>query len=299
MKYIRIVDEKRGIVQITTAGERWYAKPSSNPVTGLPDFQYVPSSTWIASMYPKGIGFYRWLAEKGWDEAEAIKTSAGARGSKVHKACEILEAQGNLSIDTQFKNEDTSVMEVLGPEELEAILSFARWHDDTRPQLIASEMTVWGEFYAGTLDRIYRINGQIYIVDLKTSKSIWEEMKLQVSSYSHAAIDYKSLGITDDEWAKRKLAILQVGYPLNKNKYKFTEIEDKMSLFRVAYQIWTNENQNGKPKEIEIPLTITIKKEEQDGRKSTEGLEQKEQQVSQAGKRGKPDGDVKKRKANR
>jgi hypothetical protein len=260
-KEIRTVNKEKHIVQITTVSERWYAKPGTNSTTGLPDYQYLPSSTWIASMYPKGIAFYKWLAGKGWDETESIKSAAGNRGSKVHAATEILEKQGHLSIDTLFQNKETEVMEALSTEELECIMSFASWHGKTKPQLLANEMTVFGEFYAGTLDRIYRIGDVIWIVDLKTSQQVWAEHELQISSYSHANIDIKALGITNQEWVNRKLAILQLGYRLNKAKYKFTEVADKMDLFRVAYQIWMNENPNSKPKEIELPLVITLNKE--------------------------------------
>jgi hypothetical protein len=70
-KLIRNVDEKRGIVQITTYDERWYAHEVKDPITGIPTVIFVPSVTWVAESYPKGIGFYKWLADKGWDEAEA------------------------------------------------------------------------------------------------------------------------------------------------------------------------------------------------------------------------------------
>jgi hypothetical protein len=79
-------DKERGIVQITTFDERWYARPTEDPITKLPRFEFVPSVTWIADHYPKGVGFYKWLANKGWDEAEAIKSAAGDKGSKVHLA---------------------------------------------------------------------------------------------------------------------------------------------------------------------------------------------------------------------
>jgi hypothetical protein len=36
--------------------------------------------------YPKGIEYFKWLAEHGWDEAEQIKREAGTKGDKVHQA---------------------------------------------------------------------------------------------------------------------------------------------------------------------------------------------------------------------
>lgn len=261
-KEIKIIDKEKQIVRITCLDERWYARPGEDPVTGLPVYSYFPSSTWIAGMYPKGIGFYKWLADKGWNEAEAIKTAAGNKGSKVHQALELIEKAGELPIDTVFMNNETGYAEALGTEEIDCLFSFTRWHAETLPEPLAVEMTVFGDGYAGTLDRIYRINGQIYIVDFKTSQQIWEEMKLQISSYNHAEIDYLSLGITKEEWANRKMAILQVGYRLNKNGWKFTEIEDKFDLFKMAMSIWKNENPNAKPRQRDYPLTLKLKTKE-------------------------------------
>lgn len=64
-KLNRDVDEKKGIVQITTYDERWYAQKIRDPNPGVPTVLFVPSVTWVAESYPKGIGFYRWLADKG------------------------------------------------------------------------------------------------------------------------------------------------------------------------------------------------------------------------------------------
>jgi hypothetical protein len=253
-KEVKYIDKDRGIMRVTTTSERWYMRPVINKETGIPEYQFVPSSTWISSYYPKGIPFYKWLAEKGWDEAEALKTSAGARGSRVHAACELLEAKGELSIDDVVEDA------VLTTDELGCVMSFAAWHEKEKPVLLANEMSVFGDFYAGTLDRIYRIGKQVWIVDLKTGQSIWTEQEIQISSYSHAGIDYKALGITDEEWAARKLATLQLGYKLNKNRYKFTEVEDQYEMFKVAYEIWKNENRDSKPREVNIPLVIKITK---------------------------------------
>jgi hypothetical protein len=70
-----IREVKDGIVQITTVDERWYVKALKDE-EGILKVVFVPSITWIAGHYPKGIAFYKWLAGKGWDEAEALKQSA-------------------------------------------------------------------------------------------------------------------------------------------------------------------------------------------------------------------------------
>lgn len=80
-KLIRETDEKRGIVQITVADERWYMKPGKDPETGIPTYKPVPSVTWISGFWPKGIGFYKWLAEHRaalYAEGRGIRLRTGA-----------------------------------------------------------------------------------------------------------------------------------------------------------------------------------------------------------------------------
>lgn len=265
-KEIKTVDEKKQIVRITTPDERWYARPTTDPDTGLPVFEYLPSSTWIAGCWPKGIQYYKWLATHGWDEAQAIKTGAANRGSKVHRAIDYLEENGHLPVNTQFLNMETGMNEDLTSDELEAIMSFVRWHTSAMPQTLASEMTVFGDGYAGTLDRIYRIGNLIWIVDFKTSQYMWPSMKLQLSSYSHADIDYQALGITDEEWANRGNAVLQLGYRMNKVRFKWTDVGDHYDNFLIAKRLWEEENPDAKIKERDFPLDIKLREETTNGR---------------------------------
>lgn len=287
---------KKGIVRITSTNERWYVRSIKNTKTGLAEHTYYPSSTWISSYYPKGVYFHKWLAGKGWSEIESIKQSAADRGSKVHYACEDIDKGKEIKITDKYLNPSTHQKEELSKEEVDCIISYRDFLDEVRPVLLAQEITSFGDVYAGTADKIFRIGspptnfgdaignsnkkskatlhlnrgkltsnakisgGQVWIVDLKTSQSIWPEHELQISSYSHMHFDYKKMDITEKEWQKRKLAILQIGYKKNRKGYKFTEVQDKYHLFRnVAYKIWKNENPDIKPKERDYPSIIFSK----------------------------------------
>ena len=254
---------KKGVIRITSLNERWYAKIVINDKTGLKEYSYYPSSTWISGYYPKGTYFYKWLAGKGWNEAEAIKQSAADKGSRVHYACEDLDRGKEIKITDTYLNPRTKQREELSKEEVDCIISYRDFLDETKPVLLAQEITSFGDVYAGTADKIFAIgdkkNREIWIIDLKTSQSIWPEHELQISSYSHMEIDYKKLGISDTEWKKRKMAILQIGYKKNRKGYKFTEIEDKYHVFKTAYKIWQNENSDMKPKERDYPSVIFSK----------------------------------------
>lgn len=260
VKEIITQDNKR-IIRLTLPDERWYGRDVPDSITGIPQIQYKPSMTWICSYWPKGIEYYKWLSEHGWDEAEAIKKEAGNKGDKIHQACEIIDKQGKISATDKFMNKQKGELEDLNFDELEAIKSYQEWVDEVKPICLANEMTIFGgneiTEWAGTLDRIYKIGEQIWIVDLKSSNYIWTPYRIQVSGYSHADIDYRSLGITDEEWKNRKLAILRLGYKYNKiKKYKFDEIEDLYDLFLVTCKIWKQENPDTKPKQRDFPLEI-------------------------------------------
>ena len=70
--------------RVTTTDERWYIKEKPNKLTGMPDFTFYPSSTWIAGSYPKGTQFYKWLASKGWDSNLWSSTSWTNKHSQIN-----------------------------------------------------------------------------------------------------------------------------------------------------------------------------------------------------------------------
>lgn len=270
-KVIRDVDPKRGIVQVTCSDERWYLKSEMDEVTGLPHYKGVPSVTWVAGYYPKGIAFYKWLADKGWDEAEAIKQAAGDKGSAVHLAIEKILRGDELRLDTKIEDKSRSsekeaVYRELTLEEVLCIKSFLDWYNDAKPEIIASESVVFSDKhnYAGTVDLVCRVGGQLYVIDFKTSKSIWREYELQVSAYRHAfesgenplyeVKDGKEVMVPPVDM---KSAILQLGYDRNKAGWKFTEIEDKFDLFLTAQKIWKEETEGQDIKVLELPLVLS------------------------------------------
>lgn len=263
-KIIRTVDQKRGIIQITVADERYYLKSGVDPVTELPVYTPVPSVTWIAGHYPKGIGFYKWLADKGWDEAEAVKHAAGDKGSTVHLAIEKILNGEEFRIDTKVQDKNRSTEQELATrdlayEELLCVKSFIDWMNEAKPEVIATEYTIFSDIhgYAGTIDLICRIGGVPYIVDFKTSKQVWKEYELQISAYRVAVengenpIYERNPNGTESnklfDPSGLKMAILQVGYDRNRAGYKFTEIEDAFPLFKAAQQIWKSEVNGNTP----------------------------------------------------
>jgi hypothetical protein len=250
-KEIRVVDEAKGIVQITTCDERFYARRVNEGAA----WDFVPSVTWIVTVgWPKGIGFQKWLASKGWDEALAIKEAAGDQGSKVHQAIAVLLEGGTVNMDDAFCNSDGKP-EPLTPHEHYCVMTFCAWAEEEQPRVLGVEYTVWNERYryAGTVDLKCRLKSDgyknIWLVDCKTSSQLWPSHELQVSAYKRA----------DGESDVQRLGILQVGYMRNKTKhFKFTRVADQFKLFLAARKIWEKEAGSQRPLQRDYPASITL-----------------------------------------
>src|SRR3990167_2337109 len=238
---LKKVDAEKGIVQITTTDERWYQIGEI----------FLPSVTWICSFYPKGKRFWKWVADMGWDEAEALKQEAADKGSKVHAACSDALQGKEVKIDAKYVNNSMGQEEELTPVEYGCVMSFVDFLNEYQPEILGFDYTLTNqEFgYAGTVDFKCRLNSDnyehVWIVDIKTSKDVWPSMELQVSAYKHA-----DKGVT-------KIAILQVGYERNKNKkFKLTEIDDKFELFLSARSIWQEEVGGISPLQKDYPMSV-------------------------------------------
>ena len=251
---IREVDPVRGIVQVTSPDERFYARKVETEKG--PIWDYVPSVTWIADHYPKGIGFHRWLASNGWDEAEAIKRAAGDKGSKVHNAVKVLNAGGTVLMDDAFIGSRNITPEPLNDSEYFALMTYCQWFEEEKPIIIDCEYTVWNERYryAGTVDLKCRLRSTnyrvVHLIDIKTSPRIWPAMRIQLSAYKHA----------DPSLTRHaRLGILQVGYELNKvKKWKYTPVADQFGLFLAARKIWVEECSDSRPFQREYPLSLSL-----------------------------------------
>lgn len=252
-KSIKIIDESRGIVQVTAVDERFYAIPSNDPITGLPVYEYYPSSSWIAGYDYMPPGLLEW-AKKNGVEADQIMLDAAARGSKIHHAIQKVIAGETLEMDTLVFNGQSGKEEELTIDEWGVVKTFIDWNNEVKPVYLLSERTVISKKYryGGTLDAVCKIGDNTYLIDFKTSKSVYTSHIVQISSYKQALIEDMP------KVEKIEMAILQIGYLRNKKGWKFNEIEDKFPRFLRDYETWKEENPDSKPRQIDLPIKLFI-----------------------------------------
>ncbi len=250
-RILKTIDGK-DVVQITTLDERWYKDEN-----GI----FRPSLSWIASYVPASEYLIKWIAETGWEESQKIRNQAGVKGSKVHAICDDLLKGKDVKMTDQYLNTQTNLMEDITVEEWNCAMTFTKAWKDLDLKMLMNEYSVIKEIcegedpnyinrgFGGTVD-IMAVdkNGQKWIIDIKTSKSISPEHILQISGYKHAH--------TNPE--EYKIAVLQVGYTMNKAGWKFTEIEDKYDLLLSAKKFWRDEYKDIQPLQKDYPLLLSL-----------------------------------------
>ena len=105
------------------------------------------------------------------DVNKYILDNAAERGTAVHKAAETLDRTGIAEIETQYASY------------LKAYIKFLR-ENDVKWLQIETAMYCAKEEYAGTIDRLGYLNGDLTLLDIKTNAAIKKILvKAQLNGY--------------------------------------------------------------------------------------------------------------------
>ena len=220
---------------------------------------YYPSVTTILQYMPKNKFFESWLKDVGHN-ADLIMRRAGKEGTQVHEAAEAL-----------VKGEEISWMDNYGNAKYsqivwEMILKFYDFWSTHKPELISAEDFVWSDEhrYAGTADLVVKMNGETWLLDLKTSNSIHKSYDLQLASYAKALEESKGIKIdrTGIIWlkahtrgpSKQKNVIQGKGWKL----LQVDEIDKNFELFKMIYELYKLENPVTEPIYNSYPTKVKL-----------------------------------------
>jgi hypothetical protein len=246
----RLVNYDGNERQITLLDQRFYSRNS----------HYYPSVTYILSFIPKNKIFIDWLKEKG-EDADAIVARAAERGKQVHTAIErYLKGEEVTWIDDQgYAKYSLEVWQM--------ILKFADFWKRYNPKLVGSEIHVFSDKYkyAGTIDLILEIDGELWIIDIKTSNTLPKVYHYQTAAYATAWNECFDKPIT-----KRGLLWLKSGArkedKLNKKMQGkgWSLIESNKDLqtdfesFNLAYAMFRHEVEYDKPYSEVFPTFVKL-----------------------------------------
>lgn len=178
---------------IKRSGSRFYV----DPVTG----DKVPSVTSIGGMLPKrALQFWRGktVAQAAVDDLGVVvdfvtKGNPTAAVDHLKRAPDRSSGEAaKLGTDVHNLCERINKGEDIGKVHADLagfIEQYRRFLRDFEPGFLEVEATAWSETYgyAGTLDFIAMIDGEVVIVDIKTGKSgVWPDVALQLTAYARA-----------------------------------------------------------------------------------------------------------------
>ena len=164
----------------------------------------LPGTTTILGVMSKGYGLMKWywqMGMKGIDVEKYVDKTAniGTLGHYLIE-CELKDEQPDLE---PFSNEEINAAE-------NCLIKFYDWQEENELEVLGVEKTLVSEKhkYGGTIDLYCKLNGEYTLVDLKTSKAIYDSHMIQLAAYKNLLEenDYKveqvkilRIGRTDDE----------------------------------------------------------------------------------------------------
>ena len=169
---------------------------------------------------------------------KGISREAQIIGSDVHKWIELwikFKIHGGSSV-ADYPYEVKTPME-----------NFHKWVESREIEWIASEKKVYSKFwnYAGTIDALAKINGELYVIDFKTSAKIYKEYYLQVYGYAQAIHE-----MVNDESNKHYPKGMIVRLDKNEDKFQEVAFECEPRVFHNALSI--KEFQSKRIKKLKI-----------------------------------------------
>jgi ATP-dependent exoDNAse (exonuclease V) beta subunit len=243
--YNRILEISEDATQITLPDSRYYRRNG----------KYYPSVTYVLGYYPKGKFFENWLKQVGFS-ADYIVKKAAEEGTQVH---ELAEAYLN--------GEELNFLDERGrpqynPDVWQMFLRFVEFWETFKPTLIETEVHIFSDELkvAGTCDLIVEINGELWLLDLKTSNQIQTVYELQTAVYGQCyeecfgkKIDrYGILWLKSSKRGPKKDKMQGKGWEIVESSRTF---EENIDIFKTVKRLFDLENPTHSPVFTEFRTT--------------------------------------------
>ena len=247
-KVTRILDMDPTSKRVTILDNRFYTRNGN----------FYPSVTNILQFFPKNKYFENWLKDVGHN-AKFIAQKAADEGTQVHEAIERYVEGEKISWLNEhgYSNYSLDVWKM--------ILKFHDFWTTCKPKLIESEIHLFSDkyMYAGTCDLILDINGETWLIDIKTSNSLHTSQELQLAAYTQAwnenfeeKIDRMGiLWLKSSKRGNKKDKIQGKGWEISESPRSF---EENLKIFNNIHDLFKLENPNPQPVEEQFPIEIQL-----------------------------------------
>lgn len=141
---------------------------------------WYPRVTSIISIKAKPALYKFYADQVSFADAEAVKNKSAEEGTLLHEAVEAI-----------LKGEQSPIPDQVAPA-VSAFLDFKK-QNEIIPHQIETRIVSKKHHYAGTIDCLAELNGQLGVLDLKTSYAIYRDFGIQTSAYAEALCEDQSM----------------------------------------------------------------------------------------------------------
>ena len=235
--------------------------------------KYYPSVTTILNVIDKP-GLARWRGDVTNKEADRIMIEAQDKGSRIHYAWEVYCNGGSIGYyKWQSEEKPECDFAFTNQHEMVDLIKLIEFRKLLKPDILSSEATVYSDKheYAGTIDNVFSIekdvdlvNGRakdtiekgLYIVDLKTGKTVSDEAYMQLAAYAKA-YEETGLGTVKGAMILHTGSTTKTGIPGFSLKLRSKEkLEQDFNDFLNAKALWHRKNPNMQPKIFDFPRVV-------------------------------------------
>ena len=250
-KYKRLLELSDDALQITTIDSRFYRRNG----------KYYPSITHVLSVYPKGKHFEDWLKKHGYT-SEHIAAKAAEQGTETHELCELYL----LGEELHFLNAQQQPK--YHPEVWKMFLRFVDFWETYKPTLLEAEVHLFSDKLkvAGTCDIVCEIEGEIWIIDLKTSNAVQTVYEIQTTVYKECYEECygRKVAKTGILWLKSSSrGPDKSGKKIQGKNWQLIEPERKheknIEIFKVIRTLFDLENPKQEPNHSSFPTVVKRK----------------------------------------
>ncbi|OGN05559.1 MAG: hypothetical protein A2831_03370 [Candidatus Yanofskybacteria bacterium RIFCSPHIGHO2_01_FULL_44_17] len=144
------------------------------------DGVWYPRVTSIVSIKAKPALYHFYAGQASFAAGEAVKAKSAEEGTLLHETVEAI-----------LKGEDSPIPDSVAPA-VSAFLDFKK-QNEIIPQQIEARIISKKHHYAGTLDCLAELNGQLGVLDIKTSYAIYRDYGIQTAAYVEALSEAPSM----------------------------------------------------------------------------------------------------------
>ena len=245
----RILQISEDSKQITLPDSRYYQRNG----------EYYPSITHVLGTYPKGKFFEDWLKKVGYS-ADYIVKKAAEEGTQVHEMIESYLGGEELNFLNEYGYPQFT------PKVWQMFLRFTEWWEEYNPKLLQVEVHLFSDELkvAGTCDLICEIDGELWVIDFKTSNHLQTTYDLQTAVYGKCyeecfGIRPKRFGVLWLKSNKRKPAKGKMqgkGWEMYESPRSY---EENLDIFTTVKKLFDLENPKMKPFEQSFKTTAKMK----------------------------------------